>query len=176
MYCNAYEIKFVCNGVSRDQHLYYPQFLSATSIFKYSESSKGRRTYITERSMFLFSPIALKLFSPRFRHLELRKCNKKFLRLSSVVCRLPSGFCPLKMSVHSKFVIGLAVTLLVLFVWKLVHLCIYGIPRAAPEGFLIFFPFLLDFLYFWDLDNFWGEVQTTSKSKVYGFYELNGPF
>ena len=29
-------------------------------------------------------------------------------------------------------------------------------------------------MYFWDLVNFWGEIQTTSKSNLYGFSTLNG--
>ena len=39
-----------------------------------------------------------------------------------------------------------------------------------------FLLFLLTFSIFWDLANFWGEIQTTSKSNSYGFYEVNGPF
>ena len=32
------------------------------------------------------------------------------------------------------------------------------------------------FIILWDLVNFLGEIQTTSKSISYGFYGVNGPF
>ena len=38
-----------------------------------------------------------------------------------------------------------------------------------------FLKFLIFFGFKWDLANFLGEIQTTSKSKFYGFYEVSGP-
>ena len=108
---------------------------------------ESRGTYITTGSKILFFPIKLKLFSPRFGPLGLRNCNKNFVCLS---CVCLSSVCLMK------FVTGLAVTVLVLFVWNLVHLCIYGILRDTEEGFLKFW--FLRFLV--GLANFWGEIQT----------------
>ena len=127
-----------------------------------------QRTYIATVPKILFLPIVLKLFSPRFGPLELSNCNKNFVCLSSFclsVCLI-------------KLVTGLAVTVLVLFVWNLVHLCIYWIPKDTQKLFLkfLFFRFLLDFWYFWDLANFWGEIQTTSKSNFCGFHGVDGSF
>ena len=110
-------------------------FVTSTLICIYPES---RRTCIATVLKVIFLPIEFKFFSARFGPIGLRNCNKKFhiMCLSSVWCY------------NAKFVTGVAVTVLVLFAWNLVHLCIYGIPRDTREIFLKFW-------FFWFLSRFW---------------------
>ena len=155
----------VSNAVIHLSHMfaYKHYFLTIFSNLLYVRSPQGH--ILLQSRKFFFFRLSWNFFSAGFGPLGLRNCNKNVVCLSSV-CLM-------------KFLTALAVTVLVLLVWNLVHLCIYGIPRDTEEffwNFLFFFRFYWIFLHFWDLANFWGEIQTTSKSKSYGFYGLNGPF
>ena len=119
--------------------------------------------HILLQSRIFFFRLSWNFISARFGPLGVRNCNKKFVCLScecvclsNEICHRPSGhsFGPICMNFGT-----------LVYLWD----------TLRHSRFLNswFFQFLLDF---WDLAIFWGAVQTTFKSKFYGFYGLSGLF
>ena len=79
------------------------------------------------------SKSSYKKFWPLFGHLGVKICNNIFL-IRSVIHLVIHSIIP-----SAKFFTTLAVAVLVLFVWYLVNLCIYVIPKDNRGGVLNFF-------------------------------------
>ena len=115
------------NGLKK--HGFYCFFLGFLYFFIICVESW--RTYIATVSKILFLSIELKLFFCTSWTPTTQKLQSKFC-LSVVYLSVCLSFSLMK------FVTGPAVTVLVLFVWNLVHMCIYGITRDTEEFFFNF--------------------------------------